>query len=108
VALQIVLWALSREIRALTGMATAVAEGDSVGAVIGRYRIWQARRKIIETALLRVSADECRSMMRHCALIDRIGKGRAAGNAWDELLQLTLKLAGKSVLPASVELEQVS
>jgi len=106
VAPQIVLWALSREIRTLVGMATAVAAGDPIGAVLGRYRVWQNRKRIIETALKRVSAGECKGMIRQCALIDRVSKGRAAGNAWDELLQLTLKLAGKSVLPDTVAMEQ--
>jgi DNA polymerase-3 subunit delta len=106
VAPQIVLWALSREIRTLVGMATAVAAGDPVGAVLGRYHVWQNRKKITETVLHRVSADECKAMIRQCALIDRVSKGRAAGNAWDELLQLSLKLAGKSVLPDTPAMEQ--
>ncbi|MCK5481397.1 MAG: DNA polymerase III subunit delta [Gammaproteobacteria bacterium] len=108
VAPPVVLWALSREIRPLVGMATAVAEGDPVAAILGRYHVWQNRKQIVGAALKRLSADDCKAMIRQCALVDRVCKGRAAGNAWDELLQLTLKLAGKNVLPETLEMEQAS
>ena len=71
-----------------------------------RYHVWQARKNIVGAALKRLSADECKAMIRQCARIDRVCKGRAAGNEWDELLQLTLKLAGKNVLPDTPAMEQ--
>jgi DNA polymerase-3 subunit delta len=107
-AAPVVLWALAREIRPLVGMATAVAEGDPVAAVLGRYHVWQNRKQVVGAALKRLSADECKAMIRQCALVDRVCKGRAAGNEWDELLQLTLRLAGKSVLPDTPVMDQAS
>jgi hypothetical protein len=47
-------------------------------------------------------------MLRQCAAIDRVCKGQAAGNAWDELIQLTLELAGNNTLPRATRMEQVS
>jgi DNA polymerase-3 subunit delta len=108
VAIPVVLWALSREIRSLLGMTAAMAQGDSVGAVLGRYHVWQARKQIVGAALKRLSSADCMAMIRQCAEIDRVCKGRAAGNEWDELLQLTLRLAGKDILPETPELEQAS
>jgi len=105
-AAPVVLWALAREIRPLVGMTTAVAEGDPVAAVLGRYHVWQNRKQLVGAALKRLSADECKGMIRQCALVDRVCKGRAAGNEWDELLQLTLRLAGKSVLPDTPVMDQ--
>ncbi|MGB5439048.1 MAG: DNA polymerase III subunit delta [Gammaproteobacteria bacterium] len=106
VAVPVVLWALTREIRPLAGMAAAIAEGDPVGAVLGRYHVWQARKNIVGAALKRLSADDCKAMIRQCARIDRLCKGRATGNVWDELLQLTLRLAGKDILPGPAVMEQ--
>ena len=107
-AAPVVLWALAREIRPLVGMATAVGEGDAVAAVLGRYHVWQNRKQIVGAALQRLSAGECKAMIRQCARIDRVCKGRAAGNVWDELVQLTLRLAGKSVLPDTPAMDLAS
>jgi DNA polymerase-3 subunit delta len=95
---QVVLWALAREIRQLTAMATQVAGGQAVPGVLGRYHVWANRKSIVGAALKRLKPAECNAMLRHCAAIDRISKGRGAGNAWDELLQLTCRLAGRKVL----------
>lgn len=106
---QIVLWALSREVRQLTAMAAMVASGQPVQAVISRYRIWPSlRQPVVAAALQRLSVTRCHALLQHCARVDRVSKGRAAGNAWDELLQLTLTLAGNQVLPDMARMEQVS
>jgi len=106
---QIVIWALSRELRQLTAMATAVASGQPVQAVLSQYRVWPAERKsIVAAALRRLSVAQCTSLLQHCARVDRISKGQGAGSAWDELLQLTLNLAGHQALPDTARMEQVS
>ena len=106
---QIVIWALSRELRQLTAIAAAVASGQPVQAVLSQYRVWPAERKsIVAAALRRLSVKQCGALLQHCARVDRISKGRGAGNAWDELLQLTLNLAGHQALPDTARMEQVS
>jgi DNA polymerase-3 subunit delta len=47
-------------------------------------------------------------LLQQCARVDRISKGQAAGNAWDELVQLTLTLAGNQALPDTAVMERVS
>ncbi len=96
---QIVIWALAREIRQLASMAAVVESGQSIQKVLGQYRVWAARKSLVGAALKRLRAADCNGMLQHCALIDRISKGQAGGKAWDELLQLTLQLAGTPVLP---------
>jgi len=106
---QIVIWALSRELRQLAAMAAAVASGQPVQAVLSQYRVWPAERKsIVAAALRRLSVTQCTALLQHCARVDRISKGQGTGSAWDELLQLTLKLAGNEALPDSARIEQVS
>jgi DNA polymerase-3 subunit delta len=106
---QIVIWALSRELRQLTAMATAIASGQPVQAVLSQYRVWPAERKsIVAAALRRLSMAQCAALLQHCARVDRISKGQGAGSAWDELLQLTLNMAGHQVLPDTARIEQVS
>jgi len=105
---QIVVWALAREIRQLAAMAAMVACGDAVATVVTRYRVWQARKALVSKALGRLSAPQCAALLQHCARIDRISKGRAAGSAWDELVQLSLTLAGRQIVPDMARMEQVS
>jgi len=98
---QVVLWALAREIRSLAAMSGQLARGDAIPAVLGRYRVWANRKTLVGAALKRLKPAQCNAMLQQCASIDRISKGRGAGNAWDELLQLTCTLAGKPLLSAA-------
>jgi len=106
---QIILWALSRELRQLAAMAAAVASGQPAQAVVARHRIWPpVRRSMLAAALQRLSLAQCHTLLQHCARIDRVSKGQAAGNTWNELLQLALTLAGNQALPDTAVMEQVS
>jgi DNA polymerase-3 subunit delta len=105
---QVVVWALAREIRQLAAMAAVVAGGQPVQQVLTQYRVWTARKTVVGKALARLAVDECHAMLQQCAQIDRVSKGQAAGKVWDELLQLTLQLAGADVLPELTRMEQVS
>jgi len=95
---QVILWALAREIRQLAAMSAQVSGGQAVSGVLTRYRVWASRKAVVGAALGRLKARQCNAMLRRCAGIDRISKGRGAGNVWDELLQLTCELAGHAVL----------
>jgi DNA polymerase-3 subunit delta len=102
VASAVVLWALARDIRQLAAMARALAGGQGLTQVLARHRVWQSRSTAFTGALQRHSLAACNRLLRRCALIDRIIKGQAAGNAWDELLQLTLWLGGVHEIPAGL------
>jgi DNA polymerase-3 subunit delta len=97
----LVLWALSREIRSLASMARAVKAGIPLAKVLTERRVWEKRKPLISGALQRIRGRQWWSLLQRCAVIDRVIKGRAPGSAWDELLQLTLRLAGVSPLPVS-------
>lgn len=104
----VVLWALSREIRQLAAMAAGVAGGRAIRGVLDEYRVWDSRKPLLGKALQRLPVARCNQLLRQCAFTDRVCKGQAAGNAWVELLQLTLQLAGQRILAGPDELEQVS
>ncbi|NOR41073.1 MAG: DNA polymerase III subunit delta [Gammaproteobacteria bacterium] len=108
VAPPVVLWALAREIRQLAAMAAAVAGGQGIPQVLAQYHVWTNRKAIVGAALKRLQPGKCNAMLQQCAYLDRVCKGRAAGNTWDELLQLSLKLAGNHAMPDATRMEQVS
>jgi DNA polymerase-3 subunit delta len=96
-ALPLVLWALTEEIRTLLKLKSGAAQGRPVGALLKEYRIWGPREKLMEPALRRISLPALQAALQEAAQIDKMVKGlRAkafAGDAWDALSQLGLKLA---------------
>lgn len=90
----LVVWALARELRGLELMSRGVANGETVNRVMERSRVWQSRQAVVGVALRRHRPAVWQDLLSHCARIDRVVKGQLQGNAWDELIQLSLQLAG--------------
>ncbi|VAW81327.1 DNA polymerase III delta subunit [hydrothermal vent metagenome] len=97
----LVLWALSREIRSLTVMARQLQSGSSLGQVLAAQRVWDKRKPQVSAALKHIRGRQWWQLLQTCNHIDRVVKGRAAGSAWDELLQLALRLSGVPILKLS-------
>jgi DNA polymerase-3 subunit delta len=96
-ALPLVLWAMAEEIRTLLKLKSGTVQGRPLGALLKEYRIWGSRERLMEPALRRLSLPALQEALQEAAQIDKMVKGlRApafAGDAWDALLQLGLKLA---------------
>jgi DNA polymerase-3 subunit delta len=92
----VVLWALTRDIRVLADYASLQAHGHSPQTAL--QGVWKNRQSLLHRAVRRLDAPGWAQLLRHCARVDRIAKGIGQGNIWDELLQLTLAFAGQPVL----------
>ena len=96
-ALPLVLWAVAEEIRTLLKLKSGVAQGRPLGVLLKEYRIWGPKERMMEPALRRVSLATLEKAMQDAAQVDKMVKGlRAkafAGDAWDAMLQLALKVA---------------
>lgn len=96
-ALPLVLWAVAEEIRTLLKLKAAMAQGRPLGMLLKEYRIWGPRERMMEPALRRVSLAVLEQALQDAAQVDKMIKGlRAkayAGDAWDAMLQLALKVA---------------
>ena len=94
----LVLWALANEIRTLATIKGGQDSGQPLPALLKAERVFDERRKqAISRALPRLSSAALRAALLHAARIDRIIKGLAAGDVWDEFLQLSLRLAAAGV-----------
>jgi DNA polymerase III subunit delta len=94
VAAPLVLWALTDEIRAIGTVLTGVAQGRPASALVREARIRGfAHQKTMEAVYQRYSVPQVHEALRHAASIDRMVKGIAKGDVWDELLQLGLRFA---------------
>ncbi len=96
----LVLWALAREIRTLSSMSFEVSRGTSPDLVMRNRRVWEKRKPLIKQGLRRAPRQWWYLLYR-AGQIDRMIKGQAAGNVWDELLQLGLMMAGIRIARAS-------
>ena len=84
------LWAMTREVRMLTGIAEANMSAD---AAMTKARVWDNRKALIRKALSRHSVSRWKAFLKRCGKIDRVIKGIEPGRAWDELLALTTQIA---------------
>jgi len=96
-ALPLVLWAVTEEIRTLLKLKAGMGQGRPLGALLKEYRIWGPRERMMEPALRRVSLATLEAALQEAAQVDRMVKGlrakRFAGDAWDAMLQLALRVA---------------
>lgn len=96
-ALPLVLWAVAEEIRTLLKLKSGMTQGRPLGVLLKEYRIWGPREKLMGPALHRVSQTTLEAALQDAAQVDKMVKGlRAkdfAGDAWDALLQLSLRIA---------------
>ncbi|WP_297359972.1 DNA polymerase III subunit delta [Thauera sp.] len=93
----LVLWALANEVRSLANLRAGRDAGQPLAALFKAERIFDPRRQqAMSRALDRLTQGSLRAALMHAARIDRIFKGLAPGDVWDEFLQLALRLARRS------------
>lgn len=86
-------WAVNRELRTLLNIAAAVAGGQPVASVLNEHNVWSSRSGLVRRALDRASLPRLRRLFEDSIRLDRIIKGAALGDPWNELELLCLRLA---------------
>ena len=90
----LVLWALTREARALASLSVRVAAGESAEQALDAARVWSRRKPLVRQALKRLAPAAWLGVLQRAARVDRVIKGRATGDAWRELQNLALAMSG--------------
>ena len=93
-ALPFIVVTLSGHIRSLITIRKGLDSGKPLTQLMNQARVWGDQQKAVENAASRLSVRQLIRALLHTAKIDRISKGVAKGDAWDELLQLELRFAG--------------
>jgi DNA polymerase III subunit delta len=99
----VVLWALAREIRSLTQIAHASAQGQNFDWACKNAGVWDKRKPLVKSALRRLKLQQLQMLLRKANGIDKAIKGMRDANAWDELLDLTLNVSGTFSLSPQVQ-----
>jgi DNA polymerase-3 subunit delta len=98
-----ILGALMYQLRMLEKMSRAVANGQHLEQVFSQYRIWDKRKVVLSAGLKRHGLKRWQAFLLVAGRIERMCKGLATGKPWDELLQLTLRIADVALFPLTAE-----
>jgi DNA polymerase-3 subunit delta len=88
------LWSLAEEIRAIGRVLAGAESGRPLAQLWREAKVWgMPHQNLMQQNLRRFSAAQVTRGLRHAASIDRMVKGLAKGDVWDELLQLAMRFA---------------
>lgn len=88
----LILSTLTEPIRTLLLIHQALAAGKPLAQTLKDSRVWHQQQKIMTAAVKRLPPRLLLQALLHAASIDKIIKGVAQGDIWDELLQFGLRL----------------
>ncbi len=95
---------LGREVRKISQMAFALANGGNRNQVFKQYRIWYQRQPVIDRAIKRHGQAGWQAILQQVAKIDKILKGRAqseGASVWFDIEKLSMKICGLKVTSAN-------
>lgn len=89
-----ILWIVADEIRAIAQVKAGLSSGRPLADLCREHRVWgEPRQTLVGRAAQRLSRSALQAALSRAARIDRMVKGVAKGDVWDELLQLGLALS---------------
>ncbi|MBV1870074.1 MAG: DNA polymerase III subunit delta [Gammaproteobacteria bacterium] len=93
----LVLWAITRELRSLAGMAAKLATGSTIHQVFQEYRVWDKRKPAIQASLKRLSTKDIGQLIQKARNADLAIKGLEKNDPWLIFSDIILCLSGCSV-----------
>jgi len=88
-----------RELQSAAALARVQARGGNLAAEFKAQRIWDSKQAMYRRALQRHAAPRWERFVVEAGRVDRIAKGRAAGDAWQVLERLLLTVAEAKAMP---------
>jgi DNA polymerase-3 subunit delta len=88
---------VSEDIRALLKIVSGMEQGKALPQLLREVRVWGARQELMQRASKRSRKSVLEDALLHAARLDRMIKGLASGNIWDEFLQLGLRFCSGPV-----------
>ena len=84
----LILATLAEQIRSLLLIRKGLDAGKPMMQLMREARVWGERQRLMENAARRIGVKSLTNALLLAARIDRISKGVAMGDTWDELIQL--------------------
>ena len=92
-ALPLIVFTLATQIRALVTIRKGLDAGRPAMQLMNQVRARVDQHEFLQSAARRLPLEQLMQALIDMSKIDRISKGAAKGDAWDELLQLGLRFA---------------
>jgi len=84
----IVLWALTKDLRALITIKTQLQRGIAENQAFRSQQIWDKRKPKVQSALRRLDQPQLQNLLQNAGEIDRYIKGQDIGDVWASLTAL--------------------
>jgi DNA polymerase-3 subunit delta len=89
-----ILWIVAEELRAIARVQEGLSRGRGLSDLCRENRVWgEPRQSLVGRAAKKFDRSFLLGTLSQAAKIDRIAKGVAKGDAWEELLRLGLRFA---------------
>ncbi len=86
------------ELQRAAALAHVQSRGGNLAGEFRAQRVWESKQAVFRRALQRHGAGRWEQFLAEAGRIDRIAKGRAAGDAWQALERLLLAVAERRAL----------
>ena len=96
VAIQVIIWALTRDTRLLINIKVAIDQGQNREALYKQHRLWDKRKQLVNNAVTRLKMADYQNILLLCSKADRQGKGQEGGDSWETVLFACLLFCGYS------------
>lgn len=89
----IVMWALTRELRTLAGLADAIRGGSDLSAAMRQARVWQNRQDLVRACIARHQPGDFYRLLKLAREADAAAKGQKCADPWQLATEIVLELA---------------
>lgn len=90
---------VAMELQRAAALAHVQARGGNLAGEFRGQRIWESKQAVFRRALQRHGAARWEQFLAEAGRVDRMAKGRAAGDPWQALERLLLAVAERRALP---------
>lgn len=89
----IVMWALTRELRMLAGLADSVRAGADLGTAFRKARVWDSRKALVRSCVGRHRPEHFFGLLQVARRADAAAKGQIAADPWQLAAEIVLGLS---------------
>ena len=87
------MWALTRELRTLAGLADAIRGGSDLSAAMRQARVWQNRQDLVRACVARHQPGDFYRLLKLSREADAAAKGQKRADPWQLATEIVMELA---------------
>ena len=96
----IVMWALTRELRMLAGLADNIRHGGDLSSAMRQARVWQNRQGIVRACIGRHRSGDFYRLLKLAREADAAAKGQKRADPWQLATEIVLDIASAGLRAA--------